>query len=270
MKAASLPRRIAKRVLPSSWIDRLKATAAFQRWHYCERLRGAREDEEPDLAVVKHLVGPGDVTVDAGAHFGLYTKFLSRYVGPAGRVHCFEPVPRTFEILRHNARRLGWRNAVLHRCALSDAPGRALMEIPTDATGVENDYLSRLADPRSGDASGRFEVEVQTLDAVLPPEARPAFVKVDVEGHELSCLRGARSTLARCAPAWLIEVTRDPDDAASEAFELFGLLEAKGYAAYWLDGTRLRPRRHGDRAVNHFFLKPEHLARLQARGVSLR
>lgn len=264
---ASLPRRIAKRVLPGSWIDRVKATAAFQRWHCCERLRQARETEEPELRIVKHLVGTGDVAVDAGAHAGLYTKFLSLWVGPAGRVHSFEPVPRTFDRLRHNARRLAWRNVVLHPCALSDTAGRALMEIPRDATGVENDYLSRLVEPPESDAASRFEVEVQTLDAALPAGERPAFVKLDVEGRELACVRGARGVLSRCAPAWLIEVTRDPDDAASESHALFGLLAAEGYAAFRLEGTRLEPRRPGDRAVNHFFLKPEHLAGLEVLGL---
>jgi hypothetical protein len=39
-------------------------------------------------------------------------------------------------------------------------------------------------------------------------------------------------------------------------------MRAEGYEVYRFDGRRLRPRQAGDRAVNYFFLRPEHLGRI--------
>jgi hypothetical protein len=59
-----------------------------------------------------------------------------------------------------------------------------------------------------------------------------------------------------------MEVSGDPDDPASDAASVVRLMRAEGYDVYHFDSRRLRPRQPGDRAVNYFFLRPEHLGRL--------
>src|SRR4029450_161655 len=50
--------------------------------------------------LLKKVLFPGAVVVDAGANIGIYSRFLSRYVGPRGTVHAFEPSPENFQRLR--------------------------------------------------------------------------------------------------------------------------------------------------------------------------
>jgi FkbM family methyltransferase len=257
-------KEVLKKTLPTAWLERLKRTATFQRRYYAQRLEAFREDEERDLWALPHLVADGDLVGDIGANFGIYTKFLSRHVGPGGRVRSVEPIPFTFGLLAYGVRYLQLSNVRAINCAVSDREGRVTMEIPVGASGQDDIYLPRIVEP---DASVRRGVIVpaKTLDALFPDPERPSFLKVDVEGHELPCLRGARQLLARCRPIWLIEITSDPDDARSPGHALFALLGHHGYAAFWSDEKRLRRRRAGDVRVNYFFLTASHVDALRKR-----
>src|SRR5437867_11525186 len=58
--------------------------------------RYAAENYEPAVFdYLKHQVQPGMVVFDVGAHVGLFTVLLARWVGPSGRVFAFEPAPVT-------------------------------------------------------------------------------------------------------------------------------------------------------------------------------
>src|SRR5262245_39140016 len=59
----------------------------LKRMHYYRTIRSMAEEDEPDLLVVRHLVGPGDTVVDVGANVGLYTRFLASLVGRSGRIY---------------------------------------------------------------------------------------------------------------------------------------------------------------------------------------
>ena len=255
---------LLSRALPES------ALQAVRKRHYARVLRRAELSEEPDLAVVMQLVRPGDRAIDLGANVGFYTLFLSRAVGADGLVCAVEPVPPTHELLAYNARKLGLHNVRLLQCAASGEEGTVTMQIPHFEWGGENLYQARIVggDGRAGQRS--FTVPARTLDSMAEGLGSPvAFVKCDVEGHELACLRSAPRLLERERPAWLIEVSSNPDDAGSDARALFELLAARGYRAFRWDGARLVPRRPGDRSVNYFFLTTAHLARLRERALPM-
>ena len=74
---------------------------------------------------------------------------------------------------------------------------------------------------------------------------RPAFLKIDVEGHEVGCIRGATDLLQRCHPALMIEVSHP---------EIFPLLEAMGYGVHLYDQGRFRRWDGESRHTNYFFL----------------
>lgn len=261
----SVKQRIKSFVLsraPAGLLQRLKKR------HY---LRELRVFSEPDVDVVKALVRPGDRVVDVGANTGWYTRVLSECVGPEGHVTSIEPIPPTFEILDYCVRSLGLRNVEVHHCAVSREEGEAWMEVPPYEEGGENFYQAHVVgQPTAGGDEHRFRVGMRTLDALLEAaRGQVSFVKCDVEGHELAVLEGSARLLEIDRPAWLLEVSGDPDDADGEASRVFERLERDGYRAWWYDGSRLRPRRAGDVSVNYFFLTPAQSDDLQARGVAM-
>lgn len=237
--------------------------------HYARSVRSISEKEEPELKVIRHLLAPGYYAADLGANIGVYTNCLSELVGMSGRVYSIEPIPLTFEILRFSVRRWKLKNVELINCAISDTEGYVTMEVPLYESGGENFYGARIATHEvQQQPLRRVRVPSTTVDSLFS-ELNPviSFIKCDVEGHDLKCIRGAIQTIRNCKPAWLIEISGDPDNEQSPAYETFGILGANGYEACWFDGTTLRVRRPRERTVNYFFLTDEHLRILEQRGL---
>lgn len=252
----------ALRYLPDAWLQRLK------RAHYVRMLRSLDESSEPDLQVVRRIVAPGDTVIDVGANVGVYTKVLSEAVGTAGLVISVEPVPQTFRILRHAVEALALGNVRTVNAAVSDAEGVLRMIVPDYDMGGSNFYQARIV---SGDGEGErsardaLEVRATTLDRIADELDAIAFIKCDVEGHEAACLDGAIRVLADRRPAWLIEISGDPDEPGGAAAGVLDRMAAVGYTPWWFDGRALRRRRVGDASVNYFFLTDRHAAELAAR-----
>jgi FkbM family methyltransferase len=227
--------------------------------HYARKLRTYPLEREPETRLLPHLVRPGDHAVDIGANVGLYTKVLSGLVGERGRVYSIEPVPETFEILCSNIRKLSLGNVVAINRAVSHACGTVAMAIPRHLDHAENFYRAHIVAEAPGNVHA-VHVEAQTLDALFGEDRdRIAFVKCDVEGHELSCIRGAGDFLEGSDASWLVEVSSCPDDPGSEAHELFSLFSRGGYSAWYFDGRLLSRRKPGYQGMNYFFLKPRHV-----------
>jgi FkbM family methyltransferase len=245
-------------LLPEKSLHRLKKA------YYAYLLSHVPVDwAENDTLLVKSMVRPGDMVMDVGASIGGYTKFLSEIVGPSGRVFSFEPNPPIFDFLSHNARKLRLPNVELFKTALSDHKGCANFVIPRYRWGSECHYDATL-EQQSGDAQcRRIEIAVDTLDSIFADRAgKIAFIKCDVNNHELSFLRGALQTIRRFKPAMLIEILADPDQAGMPAAQVFDLLAGENYQGYWFDGQALHKRKLGERSQNYFFLTPEHLNEL--------
>jgi FkbM family methyltransferase len=112
--------------------------------------------------------------------------------------------------------------------ALSDTQSEAKLRILESDVGrstIEHD--NALEDP---DGSARLEITVPTrrlddyeLDAV-------GFVKIDVEGHDLSELRGGSETIRRCLPIILVEIEeRHKPNSIRDVSEFLGGLGYEGY-----------------------------------------
>lgn len=231
--------------------------------YYAYKLRFSVRVESNQVEVIRSVVAPGDCAIDVGANIGVYTILLSRLVGHSGTVHAFEPVPQTFRILSFNTRVFGLRNVSLHDCAISRADGTVSMQIPFYTDGEEHFYLASVAD-RSDPTCRKIQVRAGTLDGCRQSMGRVSFIKCDVEGHELECVQGAQQLIRRDKPGWYIEVTQNPDDEHSKAYELFKVMERHGYKAYILKNIRLKERRFGDHNNDYFFLTEKHLQRFRA------
>jgi FkbM family methyltransferase len=215
-----------------------------------------------ELRFLRASLRPGQVAVDIGCHKGAYTYWMRRRVGTAGKVLAFEPQPRQVAYLRTAFSSLPFENVVLVPVALSDKVGRARLHVPTGAGMTHAASLEQVGaasraepnPPRLGGStpahSSVHDVEVTTLDAFFADEPRgPAFLKIDVEGHELSVLRGGRVTLERYRPTLLVEceARHRPDGDVRPVFEF---LRALGYEGTFLLNGNRRPLSEFDPAVH--------------------
>lgn len=181
------------------------------------------------------LSGDGIRTVfDVGANEGQSAReFLRRF--PGARIFSFEPTPAIFERLRRFADDQPLVTPV--NKALGEAPGTATLN--ENAFHQTNSLLP--ASPRSADYLGpnvverqrTINVELTTLDSFCR-EARISridLLKLDVQGFELSVLKGAREMLGSQRIGCLVlEVSFIPlYENQATLPDLLGLLSGQQY-----------------------------------------
>jgi FkbM family methyltransferase len=189
--------------------------------------------------VSDHFVREGATVIDVGASWGLFTFHLAHRVGRRGQLYSYEPHPANTAVLEKLAKaqpRVHFRPA-----AVSDVAGRGEMEVPR--------WKSRLVTAQSSLAHGfdglegvdveRIAVTTVRLDDEIGPEVQVDFVKIDVEGHEMSVLRGGASMFRRCLPPLLIEIEQRHLNGAIE--DVFHYIQELGYHLFYIDEHALRP-----------------------------
>jgi FkbM family methyltransferase len=171
-----------------------------------------------DCRILKGLVKPGQVILDAGANVGYFSLLCAKWLRGRGTVHSFEPFPETGQRFERNLElNPAIRQLVhIHRVALSDSTGTMGMTVPDEGNKGCN-FLS---------SSGTVRVDATTLDSFCKEErlTRVDLVKVDVEGSELALVRGAEQSIRRFRPILMIEV--NPSALARFGQTAAGLIEA--------------------------------------------
>jgi len=232
----------------------------IQKRRYVKSLGKVSVESDPDFRGVEKIVAAGDTVLDIGANMGFYTVFLSRLVGPKGLVVSVEPVDTTYRLLRHISRQLSLDNVRCMNLAVSDHPGKLTMEVPVNADGQEDYFLAKIVSGEGDSRSRKVVVDVNTIDGLVAEgNLRVSFLKIDVEGHELTSLKGAKALFEKQQPALIIEVWGDPDNKDQPGIHTFAYLKSLGYAPYlWKEG-KFQPRQPGETSVNYFFFHPRHV-----------
>lgn len=141
---------------------------------------------------------PPDIrtVIDVGANRGQFA-LIARHRWPAARLICFEPLPEPIAVLR---RVLGGDPDVeIVPAAASSEAGTAMIHISRrDDSSSLLAITGRQSETYAGtDEIAAIEVATTSLDHHLGGDiARPALLKVDVQGFELEVLRGAEGTLS--------------------------------------------------------------------------
>jgi len=191
------------------------------------------EFEKMERGFVERLLRRNMTVVDAGAHHGLYTLLASKRVGWNGRVIAIEPSPRECVRLEKHLRLNRCSNTELVPCALGEDPGEADLYL---VDGFQ-DWCNSLRPPAVDEPVRTVRVSVRRLDDVLAElgVSKVDFIKLDVEGAELSVLHGAMKLLQReSRPAILAEVqdtrTRPLDYAAREIIQFLLRMDYQWFA----------------------------------------
>jgi FkbM family methyltransferase len=190
---------------------------------------------EREVHELGRLVTPGTTAVDVGAHIGDYTYSLCKHVGPNGHVIAVEPLPDLARMLTKATAKLNLPVTVVN-CALSTQPGEAELRVPWEG-GERMAGYATLESRETAEGGQVFRVKVRTLDDVCAGAAsRISFIKIDVEGHELSVLRGGIEMLKKHRPNLLIEI--EQRHSAVPIGETFAFIESQGYRGEFLTPDR--------------------------------
>jgi FkbM family methyltransferase len=189
-------------------------------------------------ALTDQFVGDGATVVDVGASWGLFSYHLARLVGRGGTVFSYEPHPMNKPVLEKLVK--ARPNVHFRPVAVSDLTGCADLQVPVFGSRhvTAQSSLAHGFDGQRGVRVEKVTVPTVRLDDELG-DRRVDLVKIDVEGHELSVLRGASVTLRKYRPTMLIEIEQRHLDHPIK--DVFAEIEDIGYALYFIDGQALRP-----------------------------
>lgn len=186
---------------------RIRFTRSFLT-HLLKALRAPRGRHM--VARLRRFVRPGSTIVDVGANTGHFSRRLA-LSAPNVTVVAFEPQSYARLIMRLSGMIRPMGNVLILPFALGTEPGLAQLNLPVKRGHSFGTGLAHLG--ASSRLAERFPLvwelaSVQTLDAVLARLDLPpvSLMKIDVEGFELSVLKGARKTIERDRPVILAEV----------------------------------------------------------------
>jgi FkbM family methyltransferase len=159
-----------------------------------------KKNIEPELLLLKYFLKPGKNFIDIGSNKGLFLYVASDLMSPS-HIYGFEPNPVLCEKIRSV-----FKKVKLYNCALSDKPGRAVLNIPF--TGSEpDDSLASIRPENSKNNAFSFEVAVKTLDDLMKEiPGDTGLIKIDVEGHEMDVIKGAKKFLTERKPVLIVEI----------------------------------------------------------------
>lgn len=165
------------------------------------------EDDVMDAYTYTYKPQPGDIVWDAGAHAGASSYFLAQMVGPSGKVYAFEPDDRNYEYLRKNIELHGLCNVIPVKKALSGSTGTARFCMDGTMSAGLSEYLV-YSDKHL----------FQTVSTISIPDACgelseiPTYIKMDIEGAEVSAIEHAQEFLKEHSIHFSIESNHRVND----------------------------------------------------------
>jgi FkbM family methyltransferase len=165
-----------------------------RRFDDCGEFEGLPNLDVRKVANCAALCTSFGTALDVGAYIGIISTYLARKFN---RVIAFEAVPDTFDLLRQNIAAL--TNVTPLKVAVGESAGEVFFtHYPTHG------QLSHVIGPNDEPKTVKIgPLPVQAIDSLELPEV--SFIKIDVEGHELPVVQGARETILRCRPLVMIE-----------------------------------------------------------------
>ncbi len=235
-------------VWPASGDRRIRA-----KWHhysfdlslddYFQRLAWVirRWPDVPTQALLWKALQTGDTLIDGGANIGAMTLMGAWRVGPAGRVHAFEPSPRALDRLRCNVAANHLGHVSIHAAGLSDAEATLELSLPLDGN-LGAATFSRVPDRYRGVGALSSIARAMRLDDANVDIRGQLVIKLDVEGFEFRALRGMTRILDSHRALVITEVNPEMlEHAGTSPRQLAEFLLDRGYLPHGYT-TRLRRR----------------------------
>lgn len=229
-------------------------TAPFKFWRHLnyhreiiKHLRWRKADAQR-FAFYQSLINPTDLVFDVGANMGNRSKIF-RSIG--ARVVAFEPQSHCARFLA--AAFSGDPGFTLIQAALSNTEGESVMHLSEAhvLSTLDTEWMDRMNN------GGRFanqwdkteQVRLTTLDKSIERFGQPAFIKIDVEGHEFNVVKG----LSHPVQLLSMEFASESLDSINQCVDHLDTLAKYEYrlsfgesmqfdGPAWSDGTEIKAR----------------------------
>lgn len=249
--------------------------ADYTRWNRISKFPDAPDRFEVTVgAVYKAVLKPDDVAIDAGAHTGKHTIPMARAVGPGGRVYAFEPIAEKYCALVRNISTTPDASIFAYNACVGDVSGVTSFTYLPDDPGKSAISVRRNIEASPSIEKSNRSVPIIILDETIPTQETIKFIKIDVEGAELSVLRGAKALIERSKPVIHFEAGETPLTAHGVSpIELFFFFKSIKYDVVDIIGNPLNTSHDFELAIESgkvydFFGCPPAMSELVSRAAS--
>jgi FkbM family methyltransferase len=178
---------------PDALVARSKSGAVFRLslFGYIDGIVLREGDYESEVRVAMNCASDGQTVWDIGSNFGLHAVTLG-LARPDLKIVAFEPNPREHARLMVHR---DWNAPSVQTCSLALSDQRGLQPLFLGPLG--NSGMTTLSPWSKAEYAGTVLVPVARGDELISSNALPPpnVIKLDVEGHESSVLRGLEQTL---------------------------------------------------------------------------
>jgi len=192
--------------------------------------------EREALDFLKKIIKPESIMFDIGGNVGWYTINLKKNK-PGLTVYTFEPIPKTFAILKENCLLNNISIDNLYNMGFSEEDKEVEFYFYPEGSG--NSSMVNLTEN-----PGVVVVKslVQKIDTfVKQKNISIDFMKIDVEGAELFVLKGGLETIKKDTPVIFTEMLRKWSFKFNyHPNEIIELLNKIGYKCFILQNERLK------------------------------
>jgi FkbM family methyltransferase len=200
--------------------------------------------------LIKDILDKNSTAFDVGANIGLYSLWMSKY-NQNGVVHSFEPDDKNYAFLEKNIRLNHLEGRIyLNKTGIADKTGYLYL---TKNIDVEN----HLTTEKTSDA---VEIPIITLDDYCRQNSagKIRYLKIDIEGFELSALLGAKNLLTQGAIDIIqLEINNALSNSGASQGELISFLNSYGYhlARYNVEEKTLENINYSKERENYFAVR---------------
>ena len=163
-------------------------------------LKGDIYEPETIKFIIKNG-GHGDI-VHAGTFFGDFLPGISGSLSDESKVWAFEPNPENFRCARITCLINKLENVELFNSGLGGEKSTANMLVELESGYKLGGASKILKETEKGET---IEVEINSIDDVIPKERSVSIIQLDVEGYEKEALIGGLKTIKRCKPILILE-----------------------------------------------------------------
>ena len=205
--------------------------------HRCFRYRFRTEKQQLSKMLSYDL--NGKVVFDVGANHGIYSYWLAKSVGARGQIHAFEPQSELILEIEKISKWLNYKSIKLNAIALSDKSNKKTLKrlyVGDGSASLEDRFPSP-------EACENLEIHTVSMDEYCLQQGvnSMGYLKIDVEGHELSVIRGGIKTIDHFKP--IIQVELRVHEASCD--QVIDVLETLGYKGMmFCDGKEIPLERY--------------------------
>jgi FkbM family methyltransferase len=214
-------------------LEKLKLRLRAEKYQY--------KEDKAGIAYIRRTVIKGNIVFDIGAHKAGYLYFFLAQLGDTGKIFAFEPQSSLNRYLNRLKKIFKWENVVIESSAVSKQSGTAVLCIPYNNGKSSSPCATIIESHTQFQFQAKEEVNTISIDEYCRwHNLQPDFLKIDVEGNELSVLMGASAILQTCKPKILFECeARFVGEA--RVLETFRFLQGLGYRGYYIMDENIFP-----------------------------